>query len=86
MGEFMFCNNCDKQLATGAKFCIECGVSTKQSMPGSIAGELRQYKELLDSGVISQEEYDKTKNEIINRILRYKKVCDSTKCFYIPLK
>ena len=84
----MFCNNCDKQLNAGAKFCAECGVSTKQSMPvsSSISGELRPYKELLDSGVISQEEYDKTKNEIINRILRYKKVCDSTKCFYVPLK
>ena len=32
----------------------------------SAAAEIAKYKSLLDSGVITQEEYDKKKNELLN--------------------
>lgn len=36
------------------------------SNPISSADELKKYKELLDSGAITQEEYDKKKKELLN--------------------
>ena len=33
---------------------------------GSVADELLKFKQLLDSGVISQEEFDKKKQELLN--------------------
>lgn len=37
----------------------------KQEVPQSNAAELKQYKELLDSGVISQEEFDAKKKQLL---------------------
>ncbi len=37
----------------------------KQEIPQSNADELRKYKELLDSGVISQEEFDAKKKQLL---------------------
>lgn len=37
----------------------------KQEIPQSNADELKKYKDLLDSGVISQEEYDSKKKQLL---------------------
>ena len=37
----------------------------KQEVPQSNAAELKQYKDLLDSGVISQEEFDAKKKQLL---------------------
>ena len=37
----------------------------KQEIPQSNADELKKYKELLDSGVISQEEFDAKKKQLL---------------------
>ncbi len=42
------------------------------SVPVSSVGELKKYKELLDVGVISQEEFDSKKNQILENIVRIK--------------
>ncbi len=39
--------------------------TTKPKIPKSGAGELKEFKELLDSGVISQEEFDTKKKQIL---------------------
>lgn len=41
--------------------------SSNESPMISNADELRKFKELLDEGVISQEEFDKKKNELLNK-------------------
>ncbi len=38
----------------------------KQEIPQSSAEELKKYKELLDSGVIMQEEFDQKKKQLLN--------------------
>ena len=38
----------------------------KQEIPQSNADELKKYKELLDMGVISQEEFDAKKKQLLN--------------------
>ena len=40
--------------------------SVKSSAPVSVADELKKMKELLDSGVISQAEYDSQKARLLN--------------------
>lgn len=37
----------------------------KQEIPQSNADELKKYKDLLDSGVISQEEFDAKKKQLL---------------------
>jgi len=37
----------------------------KQEIPQSNADELKKYKELLDSGIISQEEFDEKKKQLL---------------------
>ena len=37
----------------------------KQEIPQSNADELRKFKELLDSGVITQEEFDAKKKQLL---------------------
>ena len=37
----------------------------KVSASTSVADELKNYKELLDSGIITQEEFDKKKKELL---------------------
>ena len=37
----------------------------KQEIPQSNADELKKYKELLDSGVITQEEFDAKKKQLL---------------------
>ena len=32
----------------------------------SVADEIKKYKELLDSGILTQEEFDKKKKELLN--------------------
>ena len=39
--------------------------AVRQEVPASNAGELKQYKDLLDSGVISQEEFDAKKKQLL---------------------
>lgn len=40
-------------------------IVVEQQMPASNADELKKYKELLDSGVIKQEEFDAKKKELL---------------------
>ncbi len=40
-------------------------VEIKQEIPQSSADELRKYKDLLDSGIISQEEFDAKKKQLL---------------------
>lgn len=41
--------------------------SNIESNSNSVADEIKKFKELLDIGAITQEEYDKKKNELLNR-------------------
>ena len=43
----------------------EIQISTRQEIPQSNADELKKYKELLDSGVITQEEFDAKKKQLL---------------------
>lgn len=43
----------------------ETGTTIKQEIPQSAADELKKYKDLLDSGVISQAEFDAKKKQLL---------------------
>lgn len=54
-------NNAAGNVGTASKHEAEAG----NPVARSDADELRKYKSLLDDGVITQEEYDKKKREIL---------------------
>ena len=47
------------------KDIVKVEISNQQHVPVSNADELKKYKELLDSGVISQEEFDAKKKQLL---------------------
>lgn len=52
-------------IAKGKLVNNEKKIEIINSVPSSNADELKKYKELLDSGAITQQEYDKKKNELL---------------------
>lgn len=40
-------------------------VQTQSNSSSSVADELKKFKELLDAGVLTQEEFDRKKKELI---------------------
>ena len=44
---------------------VTAQATIKQEMPASNADELKKYKDLLDSGVITQEEFDAKKKQLL---------------------
>jgi len=67
------CNNCNRVLANYVGSC-SCGNTrannVKKEKEGvvnstSVSNELREYKSLLDSGIITQEEFDTKKKQLL---------------------
>lgn len=44
----------------------EVKANVNQSQPISAADEIMKFKQLLDNGIINQDEFDKKKNELLN--------------------
>lgn len=70
--KFLMIKNAEEIHSTISKLLINRqNKETKSSnnfnrVEGSVADELKKYKELLDNGAISQEEYEQKKNELLN--------------------
>ena len=70
---FLAIKNCDEIHNVLSRLLIErqsveksvSHTTIKQEIPQSNADELKKYKELLDSGVISQEEFDAKKKQLL---------------------
>lgn len=68
---FLFLSKKEKIASTIRKLLIErqqkpvAATTIKQEIPQSNAEELRKYKELLDMGVISKEEFDAKKKQLL---------------------
>lgn len=70
---FYLCQNRDAVFTTISNLLVERQDKTsstastiiKQAVPQSNADELKKYKELLDSGVITQEEFDEKKKQLL---------------------
>ena len=66
----MFFKKKDNDLAESIKNKIEELQRTQQmssvQQTTSVPDEIKKYKELLDSGIITQEEFDTKKNELLN--------------------
>lgn len=54
------------QVITNETFANERILSQEKSAPVSNADEIRKYKELLDDGIISQEEFDAKKRQLLD--------------------
>lgn len=69
--KFFMINNRDDIHKEVSKLLVErqskpvATTTIKQEIPQSNADELRKYKELLDSGIISQEEFDSKKKQLL---------------------
>ena len=70
--KFLLCKNRDNVFNTISKLLLERQVNQKpkeafirQEMPQSSADELKKYKDLLDNGVITQEEFDAKKKQLL---------------------
>lgn len=75
------CNKCGALNNEKVKYCAECGeklvieknnkerivVEDKEENTKDIYAELKKYKELLDNGTLTQEEYNYIKDKILNR-------------------
>ena len=70
--KFSMMDNCDELHRCVSKLLVErqnkpAAVTTiKQEVPQSNADELKKYKELLDMGIITQEEFDSKKKQLLN--------------------
>ena len=72
-GQLRFCTikNCDEMHKAITKLLVErqskpaATTTIRQEIPQSNADELRKYKELLDTGVITQEEFDAKKKNLL---------------------
>ena len=69
---FYLCKNRDEVFNTVSKLLLERQnqqkskeTVVKQEIPQSSADELKKYKELLDSGIITQEEFDAKKKQLL---------------------
>ena len=69
---FLLCNNRDEVFNTISKLLVERQDSSKiketlikQEIPQSNADELKKFKDLLDSGIITQEEFDQKKKQLL---------------------
>ena len=67
-----FCYNCEKQLNDGSKFCSKCGVKQEVNDNTSVNmnkvdpyEEIKKLKTLLDEGIITEEEFNKKKKELL---------------------
>lgn len=67
---FLLCNNRDNIFNTISKLLVERQSKEnetiiKQETPQSNADELKKFKDLLDNGVITQEEFDAKKKQLL---------------------
>jgi len=53
-------------LITQASINVGSGETTKEAPKGNIVEQIKQLKELMDAGAISQEEFDKAKKKLLN--------------------
>lgn len=68
--KFLFCKNKNDVFETISKVLLERQSKNnetiiKQEIPQSNADELKKFKDLLDSGVITQEEFDQKKKQLL---------------------
>lgn len=65
---YRLCKNNAKMLIGRLKQMIPDNYSNNTNTPTTVsaADEIAKYKSLLDSGAITQEDYDKKKNELLN--------------------
>lgn len=69
--KFSMMDNCDEIHSAVSKLLVDrqnkpaVAPTIKQEVPQSNADELKKYKELLDSGIISQEEFDAKKKQLL---------------------
>lgn len=68
--KFLFCKNKDEVFDTISEVLLERQnkwneVVAKQDMSQSNADEIKKFKELLDSGIITQEEFDAKKKQLL---------------------
>ena len=58
-------HNCVSDLLIERQTKPTAATAIKQEAPKSDADELKKYKELLDSGIITQEEFDAKKKQLL---------------------
>ena len=69
--KFFMMDNCEEIHSTVSKLLVDrqnkpiASLNIKQEVPQSNADELRKYKELLDMGIITQEEFDAKKKQLL---------------------
>jgi uncharacterized Zn finger protein (UPF0148 family) len=60
------CVSCGAPLVSGAKFCNECGAKAA-AVSEKAAGQIRRLKQLVEEGVLTQDEYEAKKRMLLEQ-------------------
>lgn len=60
------CKNCGTSISEDSDFCSVCGTKQNKSYQYSSADEIIKFKHLLEQGIITQEEFEKKKKDLLS--------------------